>query len=277
MTILWYALRSDLSEQTEETFERFLLENAEDDLRAETLAHTKARKFITKIKTILDTGDFSDFYKYSGHNKAFFGPCIEVDDIKYIFLSKDISDATVFIDTEDKEDIVYVSILNTPNKITLPDIVKIIMKTNIKSSIIHELIHRQDLKRYNTDTNEIKTNREYYNQPLEFNAHFIEVQHYFRKYIKDQFNKINLNDKHDKTLKQNVINTIIKEIKKAKDGKDCMLSDDLIDYVYSLDSDRYVKLMKRLAEIIEYEYDRFNNKKYVQKYKKPRIKRNWEE
>lgn len=277
MTILWYALRSDLSEQTEETFERFLLENAEDDLRAETLAHTKARKFITKIKTILDTGDFSDFYEYNGHNKAFFGPCIEVDDIKYIFLSKDISDATVFIDTEDKEDIVYVSILNTPNKITLPDIVKIIMKTNIKSSIIHELIHRQDLKRYNTDTNEIKTNREYYNQPLEFNAHFIEVQHYFRKYIKDQFNKINLNNEHDKALKQNVINTIIKEIKKAKDGKDYMLSDDLIDYVYSLDSDRYVKLMKRLAEIIEYEYDRFNNKKYVQKYKKPRIKRNWEE
>lgn len=277
MTILWHPLRSDLSEQTEETFERFLLENAEDDLRAETLAYIKARKFITKIKTILDTGDFSDFYEYSGHNKEFFGPCIEVDDIKYIFLSKDISDATVFIDTEDKEDIVYVSILNTPNKITLPDIVKIIMKTNIKSSIIHELIHRQDLKRYNTDTNEIKTNREYYNQPLEFNAHFIEVQHYFRKYIKDQFNKINLNAEHDKALKQNVINTIIKEIKKAKDGKDCMLSDDLIDYVYSLDSDRYVKLMKRLAEIIEYEYDRFNNKKYVQKYKKPRTKRNWEE
>lgn len=108
MTILWHPLRSDLSEQTEETFERFLLENAEDDLRAEILAHIKARK-------------------------------------------------------------------------------------------------------------------------------------------------------------------------KAKDGKDCMLSDDLIDYVYSLDSDRYVKLMKRLAEIIEYEYDRFNNRKYIQKYKKPRTKRNWEE
>lgn len=77
--------------------------------------------------------------------------------------------------------------------------------TNFKSFVIHEFIHLNDYKRIKTiKKSNFDNDVEYYNNPREFNAYYLEIAYYF-------YNRL----KHNSKLRQEILldrNTFINEL-----------------------------------------------------------------
>lgn len=238
---------------------KILLEDAESDLRLGTWLDRKYKKFKGAVSTIIQSKDLNKlYYKRHATNPVLDGFALNVQDIIYVFISKEaLGNANFAIDTADTENVVYCGMLEENTNITFQEL-KNSISPRYENPFKHELTHIFDKLRYKGDCSNVKiatAGSKYYNHSLEFNSHFSEVFTVLNEKIDACFKSLTDNEETNLDIKAQLNKYIEGNIYLAREGYESDLFDDTIfRYVYHLNKRNYKAFLSRIYEIVELKY-----------------------